>query len=72
VQPKPWNIHVINRLSRIQGNQQQAQPLCMCRLDSSGAPGLKELPQAFVPERLNHEIMIARCASRNKVENLQA
>jgi hypothetical protein len=71
MQPKPWNIHVIDQLSSIQGNQQHPQPLCMCRLDSRNAPGLKELPQAFVSERLNHATMIACCASRNKAEILQ-
>jgi hypothetical protein len=66
MQPKSRNIHVINRLGSIQSGEQHPKPFGVCWLDSRGAPRLKELPETFVPERLNHMAMIACCASRNK------
>ena len=39
----------------------------MMGLSPCQAPGLKELPQPLVPERLDHRCMLARCASRDKV-----
>lgn len=41
----------------------------MARLDARGAPGFKELAQAFVPERLDHDAIVSCCASRNKRPN---
>jgi len=54
MQPKPWNVHILNGLGRVQGCQQHSKPVGMVGLDAHHASRLKELPQSFVPERLNH------------------
>ena len=43
----------------------------MAGLDARGAAELKELAQAFVPERLDHDATVSRCASRNKRPNVE-
>ena len=66
VQTKTGNLHVRDRVRGVEGGQLHFETRRVCRLDARQAAGLKELAQAFVPERCDHAAMIARCATRNK------
>jgi len=54
MQSKSGDIHVVNRVCCIQGYQQHSQPLRVVGLNSGGTSRFKELPQTFVPKRLDH------------------
>lgn len=60
------DVHVLDRLGGLERRQLHAQTFRMRGLNAGQAPRLIELPQPFVPERLDHERSIACCASRNK------
>src|SRR5688572_15051540 len=70
VQPKPWNVHVLDRLRRIQCRQKHAEPLGVMGLNACRAPRPKEPAESLVPERLDHLRSIPCCASRNKRRNV--
>ena len=66
MEPESRDIHVPDRLGGLECGQLHAQTLRMRGLNAGQTPRLIELPQPFVPERLDHERSIACCASRNK------
>ena len=65
VQAKPGNVHVFHHRRGLQGGEEHPKPLRLVGLDPRHASRLEELLESLVPERLNHEPTIARCASRN-------
>ena len=49
------NAHVLDGLRRVQGYELQPEAFGVTGLDSNSASGLKELSQALVPKRFDHE-----------------
>lgn len=66
VESKPWDVHVLDGVCRIQGGQLHPQPFGMIGLDARSNAGFEKLSQAFVSERLDHPKKISCCALRNK------
>ena len=65
MQAKPWNIHIVHGVGRIQRNQLHAQPPGMGRLHTRGFACFKKTAQTFVPKRLDHLVNLPCCAPRN-------
>lgn len=66
MQPETGDVHVLDGLCGVQGSQLHPKPFGVAGQDARGTAGLKELAQAFVPERLDHGSTVSRCAPRNK------
>jgi hypothetical protein len=54
MKPKARYIHILDKLSCVEGRQQCSKTFRMLGLNALRASGLEEFPQALVPERLNH------------------
>jgi hypothetical protein len=50
MQAKPRNVHIFNRLGRVQSDQKHPKPLSVMGLDTRYNSGFKELSQPLVPE----------------------
>jgi hypothetical protein len=52
VQPKAWEIHVVQAGGGIEGGKLDTKPVCLLRLNPRHGTCLEETFQPFVPERL--------------------
>lgn len=66
MQPETGDIHVLYGGGGIQGGQLEPELLYMIGVYTDRIPGLVKTTQSLVPERLDHDGIIARCALRIK------
>lgn len=65
MQPETGDIHVLYGGGGIQGGQLEPELLYMIGVYADRIPGLVKTTQSLVPERLNYNSIMARCASGN-------
>ena len=70
MKPKAGDIHIIDRLSRIECGQLHFESIRVCWLDTSLAARFKVFAQTFVAKRRNHDRIIACCVVRNKSNDM--